>query len=838
MRTRKLRLVSALLALAMLLAMVPVGAFAEDRSADGNNLIPVPVDQLDINNGVCNGIKLEWYNQHKTASDSGQYFSVTIPDTVTKIADNAFYSHKNLETGNNDYFSAVIGKVDFSQATSLTSIGYAAFSEQNNLSGEIDLSNTKVDLISSSAFNSTAITGVVLPATLTKLGDASLGEGSLGSTFSSCGKLKYVHTAGKSSISDFELPDNLTYIGPYTFRDSFTHSVNVKIPASVDTIGSEAFNSNSVGQIIVERESGFENYNEKAFYSEKLTIFKNKTARDEFYAKISNSYKTNNLTYPIKLTYAGTDIEEEKLNWQSIQYEKDASGFWTLNSDYTLPDASSNPSVPVGFTAKWMLNGKTLKNDSTISATDDTGNIAEATYSLTLVNPKLSFTKNGEVQNVTANPPAISVALTKSKEQSVGVKVTHPLLKSEYGTDDEYVYFLYAWSDLKDWSDGPRATEEPNLFGTSSTYNWTQNSEIPITKIDHARTGSGSEYRVTIYMGYKKGTDAVKFYNCGTHSIYVTVTQPDEYTISYNLNGGTAADGVTYDDEYVVVDSSFTAKAAPTKDGYTFTGWNDGTKTYKAGETITPAGDMILTAQWKEAPTPVVPDPEPAKTYPISSDFGKLTDQKDGGSIVSNASKGQRIYISLPEDKQTQGDMKFTYWDVQPESLKDALIASGFDPYSTETSFEMPELADGQTLTINPHYEPMDSGSGDDSFLMTAAAVAGGAALTGFVAWQGYNIFAEVHMKQALPAGAAIPQNRQELALLLWSKAGNPAPADSTLYTDMDADNANAQAAARWAVENELLKPADKDDSNVFKPEKSVSVGQVYRAWKKAEALG
>ena len=833
MKARKLRLVSALLALAMLLAMVPVGAFAEDSSADGSNLIPVPVDQLDINNGVCNGIKLEWYNQNKPASDSGRYFSVTIPDTVTKIADNAFYSHKNLETGNNDYFSAVIGKVDFSQATNLTSIGYAAFSEQNNLSGEIDLSNTKVDLISSSAFSSTAITGVVLPTTLTKLGDATLDENSRGSVFSSCESLNYVRTE-KSSTADFELPAGLKYIGPYTFRYSFTHSVNVKIPASVETIGSEAFNSNYIGQIIVERESSFENYNEKAFYSEKLTIFKSKAARDEFYAK-AGSYKNNNLTYPIKLTYAGTDTTQDKLNWQSIQYEKDASGFWTLNSNYTLPDASSNPSVPVGFTAKWMLNGKTLKNDSTISATNDTGNIAEATYSLTLVNPEFNFAKNGEVQN-TSN---ISVELTKSKEQSVGVKLSHPLLKSEYGTADEYVYFLYSWNDVKGWMDGPRTTAEPALFTKGSINDnalktWTECSEIPITKLEDERATFQDWYQVTIRLVYCKNGNVTN-YNCGTKSFYVTVTQPDEYTISYDLNGGTAADGVSYDDEYVVVNSSFTTKAAPTKDGYTFTGWSDGTNTYKAGETITPAGDMILTAQWKEAPTPVVP--EPAKTYPVSSDFGKLTDQKDGGNAVSSASKGQRIYISLPEDKQTQGDMKFTYWDVQPESLKDALIASGFDPYSTETSFEMPELADGQTLTINPHYEPMDTDSGDDSFLMTAAAVAGGTALTGFVAWQGYNIFAEVYMKQALPAGAVLPQNRQELALLLWNKAGNPAPVDSTLYTDVDPDDANAQAAASWAVENELLKPADKNDSNVFKPEKSVSVGQVYRAWKKAKKL-
>ena len=820
MRTRKLRLVSALLALAMLLAMVPVGAFAE--SDDTPNLVTVPEDKLVINSaGVFSGIESNWLLQFKSANPD-KLLKVVIPSSVIKIADDVFRSGKSL--GNNIRIGPIIGAVDFSQATSLTSIGAEAFAQQTNLGGTIDLSNTSVTIILNSAFNSTAIIGVILPSTLQTIGKA---DASSGSSFAYCSKLEYVRTAGGNPDADFELPNTLTSIGRDTFRSSFAQSVKLNLPATVTTVGSQAFHSSKIEEIIVNYDGDFANYNVQAFLSNKLVVFKNKAAYDVFYKKASTTKSA--LTYPIKLTFAGTSISQDKLYNQSIQYEKDASGFWTLNSDYALPDASSNPSIPVGFTAKWMLNGSDLTAASKVNATNDTGDTAEATYSLALQAPTVEFTKNGVVQPSNQ----IDVTLTKGKEQTVGIKLSHPLLDKQLDNDEAIAIFYY-WFDYKDFQSGPRNTAESNIFGKYVN----GLSEIPITQVEHTRNNPDA-YRLYFQLGYQKGNNTYWYKQTSTPTIiYVTVTQPDEYTISYDLNGGTAADGASYDDEYVVVGNSFTAKAAPTKDGYIFTGWrDDDAKTYKAGETITPAGNMTLTAQWEEAPTPVVPDPEPAKTYPVSSDFGKLTDQKDGGNAVSSASKGQRIYISLPEDKQTQGDMKFTYWDVQPESLKDALIASGFDPYSTETSFEMPELADGQTLTINPHYEPMDSDSGDDSFLMTAAAVAGGAALTGFVAWQGYNIFAEVYMKQALPAGAAIPQNRQELALLLWNKAGNPAPADSTLYTDIDADDANAQAAARWAVENELLKPADKNDSNVFKPEKSVSVGQVYRAWNKTETL-
>ena len=821
MKTRKLRLVSALLVLAMLLAMVPVGAFAE--SDNTSNLVTVPEDELVIDSaGVFSGINSNWLLQFKSENPD-KLLKVVIPSSATKIADDVFRSGRSL--GNNVLIGPIIGAVDFSQSTKLESIGEYAFSEQTNLSGELDLSKTSVTVISKSAFNTTTITGVILPSTLQTLGAA---DAKSGSSFANCSKLMYVRTADGDSNATFELPNTLTSIGKDTFRSSFAQSVKLKLPATVTTVGSQAFHSNKIEEIIVNYDGDFANYHAQAFLSNKLVVFKNKTAYDTFYKKAVSTTRSS-LTYPIELTFVGTSIHQDKLHNQSIQYEKDASGFWTLNSNYTLPDASSNPSIPVGFTAKWMLNGSDLTTTSKINATNDAGDTAEATYNLTLQAPTVEYTKNGVVQPNNQ----IDVTLTKSKEQTVGVKLSHPLLDKQLSNDEDIAIFYY-WFDYKDFQSGPRNNAESNIFGK---YNKSL-SEIPITKTEDTRNSSDA-YWVYFQLGYQKGSDIYWYKETSTPRVlYVTVTQPDEYTISYDLNGGTAADGVIYDDKYVVVGSSFTAEAAPTKDGYTFTGWSDGTNTYKAGETIIPVGNMTLTAQWKEAPTPVVPDPEPAKTYPISSDFGKLTDQKDGGSIVSNASKGQRIYISLPEDKQTQGNMKFTYWDVQPESLKDALIASGFDPYSTETSFEMPELADGQTLTINPHYEPMDSDSGDDSFLMTAAAVAGGAALTGFVAWQGYNIFAEVYMKQALPAGAVLPQSRQELALLLWNKAGNPAPADSTLYTDVDAANADAQAAARWAVENELLKPADKKDSNVFKPEKSVSVGQVYRAWKKAEALG
>ena len=86
----------------------------------------------------------------------------------------------------------------------------------------------------------------------------------------------------------------------------------------------------------------------------------------------------------------------------------------------------------------------------------------------------------------------------------------------------------------------------------------------------------------------------------GDVSASCTVTVLAGYTVSYALNGGTAADGVDYSTETVPKGTSITVKAAPTRDGYTFDGWSDGTNTYQPGATITVNEDLTLTAQWTE----------------------------------------------------------------------------------------------------------------------------------------------------------------------------------------------------------------------------------------------
>jgi uncharacterized repeat protein (TIGR02543 family) len=73
----------------------------------------------------------------------------------------------------------------------------------------------------------------------------------------------------------------------------------------------------------------------------------------------------------------------------------------------------------------------------------------------------------------------------------------------------------------------------------------------------------------------------------------------DTAVIKYDLNGGTGADGVDYSDETVTSGTSTTVKTAPTRSGYTFAGWNDGTTTYQPDTVLDVFSDILFTAQWQ-----------------------------------------------------------------------------------------------------------------------------------------------------------------------------------------------------------------------------------------------
>jgi hypothetical protein len=104
-----------------------------------------------------------------------------------------------------------------------------------------------------------------------------------------------------------------------------------------------------------------------------------------------------------------------------------------------------------------------------------------------------------------------------------------------------------------------------------------------------------------------------------------------------------------------------------------------------------------------------------------------------------------------------------------------------------------------------------------------SAAIGAGAYIVGTTAY----------LKSVLPEGMAIPANRQQLAVALWTAAGKPATQSTALFNDVAADAAELQAI-RWVVETGLMTAQDGN----FKPGSRVGRLEVIRTWKTYQQRG
>ena len=567
----KNRLFTIILMLFLSVGILSAAALAAP-TAGGKGLSPddpmvVPADAMVINNNTYYGVSKTWFAS--VNPDKGTlYVALQIPDTVTTIANDAFRDNYTSDkakygavTTNNGLGQCTVAAIDFSQATALTTIRYQAAMRCSYLSGVLDLSHTKITTLGKSAFSGcTGLTGVILPDTLEVLGEA---DGSAGSVFNGCTGLQFVRTARSDKDAVFELPSGLIKIGNQTFQDTFPKGANLKIqiPASVETIGSQAFSSNSAfSQIYINRKSGFSGYNKDAFKANSsadcLVIFSDALA----YMDFGNKPPTRaTRTFPVRLDFT----ENGKVVWtdyklfgQSIQYTRNQNGIWEIDDDYVLPPISDSSTVP-GYDSGWRLReGKEiLTNTSKVSGTASVdkesgqGYIVVTVENNTVVSkPTVKYSVNGSVvPDAGVGVPQLKVAVAPGSPGRVGVQVTHPLATEEARKSGTYVYFEYCWWDEMDNGvNGPRSVEEPELFSTSITSSsykrvFTGNNEIPIRSSDDART-DGDYYMVEIFGYYVENNGPRKQYYKSSHNFIAGDTATDARSYVMNV---IATDAVT-----------------------------------------------------------------------------------------------------------------------------------------------------------------------------------------------------------------------------------------------------------------------------------------------------
>ncbi len=253
--------------------------------------------------------------------------------------------------------------------------------------------------------------------------------------------------------------------------------------------------------------------------------------------------------------------------------------------------------------------------------------------------------------------------------------------------------------------------------------------------------------------------------------------------------------------------------------GKTFTGWSvesaDGSILADTPDkTVTfrmPDGNVTATAHYYQENSAEVNN-----EYFLTVQNG----EKDAETSIVKMGKEVSLFADEVEGKV------FTGWTV-----------TGLTDFSETPSMVLNFTMPGNDVTAIAHYRDDDPGQSAVTAGGAVAAVVGTTALAGIVGVNAYALGTEAYIRFAMPAGIVLPSNRMEMALLLWQQADKPEPAGTELFEDIDAEDADAQKAARWCVEQELMK-VDEDELAAFHPRRAVTRLRVCLTWHKAKEKG
>ena len=468
------------------------------------------------------------------------------------------------------------------------------------------------------------------------------------------------------------------------------------------------------------------------------------------------------------------------------------------------------------------LNGETIKQNKahtftvTVTAHDDSGettlkfdNVAGLTYN-----------------NATVTDAGVTVALTKNQSETLNFTLT------------------------------PSETGSKTLTATLSTSGATDTATYTVSEYEHAKVtieglgddlkqGESKDFTVkvdpkddsgdaTIDFGdknseiqYKDGEDWKPMPSGGLKINLSNGEKPYDFRITPKNDGSQTLTATVKqnDNELGMVEQTYTVakKNEPTTPGGGENpGENPGGGSTGGGEN--PGGGSTGDSGNTK------PTPKPDRKIKIDGGIvevnGKEVKPDEDGNIT--VKEGDEITVTVDKSKISDAQV-FDQWVIKPDSVLNAV-----DPKSEKISFTMPaEDVTIEAMTRDASIE--DDGPG---ILGTGALIATGVVGSAALLYQGHMLGTELYLRYLLPHGAVIPQNRAELAVLLWQDAENPEPVSTTLYSDISEDDSAIQQAARWAVENDLMELLDADDHpDHFDPFVPVTFSDSIRAWKKAQEL-
>lgn len=293
-----------------------------------------------------------------------------------------------------------------------------------------------------------------------------------------------------------------------------------------------------------------------------------------------------------------------------------------------------------------------------------------------------------------------------------------------------------------------------------------------------------------------------------------------EVTNNGAINDGTFSGKVT--NNGTIGNGNFTGAVTNEKTGVISGGKFDESKLTNNGGTLPPKPGDNKPGDNKPDDTNKDNDKK-EDTYDLTVKNAEVTvKDADGKAVEFTKAEDGTLTAKVPENAEVTvkytaptDAIVFDLWSINSDAKLDVNVKEN------PLTFKMPAHA----MTIEAMTQDATIESEGPGVLGTAAMIGVAGAGTAVLGYTGYMIGTELYLNTVLPAGAAIPQNTTELAKLLWTEAGKPAPA-----AVMAEDATDEQKALTWAVESQLIsadKPADA----------SVGRWEVIRGWNRVKEM-
>lgn len=754
-----------------------------------------------------------------------------IPNTVTSIGNNAFYGCSSL----NGYLTlpsqlTVIPSCAFWNCSQLKvqgglkipenvkSIGWGAFRGCAQLKGSLTLPKDIESIGRQAFYDCTGLTGTFkIPDTVTEIEQE---------TFYHCGL-------------DFIFPSNVTSIGLRAFDACVNfkgdEEGNFMIPETVQTVREDAFKRAGIKRLFLPQNL----QNIRQIDEQNRAIYYNGTR-----AELEEAIGTNNFT--------NLDRANLKIGSQDIRYLCDV----TFNPNGgTFKDGTS---APVTIKEIWRTEKVATKGDVPANPTRKgyvfdgwyyTDNVARA---MTAFDPATegvpdtitlyaAWRQTDTFATVAISGLSDGDTLVKGKEYPFTVKITPDgdagngkltLTLANGGT-------LYQQKDDGTWEEMTSSELDIALVSKSYQFKLVPDQTGPNTLTAGVQkdglTGAPNTDEVSFTVrDYEDGTVTID----GLDNVTLNEEKSHDFTVRVDPKDDTGKGKIDFGGKNgeVQYKDGDDWKDMPA-DGLEID-LDDGAKDYEFRITPKMSGEQTLTVTVTKENGDELGKAEAKYTVNKKDVFHTLTViggtvKVDGTAVAPDADNSYPVkedaVVEVSFDRSILSDAQtFDQWTISDKSL----LGDPDVAYDEETfTFTMPH-ADVKIESMT-----RDASIDEGPNLLEKGAAAGTVIVGGVVLlYQGHMLGTELYLRYLLPHGAIVPQNRAELAVLLWQDAGNPEPVSTALYSDISNEDSAIQQAARWAVENDLMELLDADEHpDHFDPFAPVTFTDSIHAWKKAQ---